>query len=193
MLFKELFIGNNQLFGVIFKERYPEIYAEIFGDTKPDIFALVNFGNRTVIDSFNEANCKDYTGAILDMFVDTFKSQFEVFTKKYDFLKPVLQSTSTNRTVTVQESNTDGITKSEKAFNDTGFNEDSKEDKSNAKDRTETESGTSERTGFNGNVTQAMLDEYHARLISVREEIIKSLVSYLTLSIYGSKTDLFAD
>ena len=108
MLFKELFIGDNKLFGVIFKQRYPEIYAEIFGDaTNPDTFALVKFGNRTVLDSFNETNCKDYTGAILDMCVDTFKSQFEVFNKKYDFLKPVLQSTSTNRTVTVQESNTD--------------------------------------------------------------------------------------
>lgn len=186
MLFKELFIGSNKLFGIIFKERYPEIYAEIFGDTKPDTFALVKFGNRTVLDSFTEANCKEYTGAILDMCVDTFKSQFEVFNKKYDFLKPVLQSTTTNRTVTVQESNTDGITKSDKAFNDTGFNEDSKEDKSNAKDRTETESGTSERTGFNGNVTHAMLDEYQARLINVREDIIKSLVDYLTLSVYNN-------
>ena len=156
MLFKELFINDNKLFGVIFRQSYPEIYDEIFGTSDPDTFALVKFGNRTVLDSFNETNCKDYTGAILDMCADTFKSQFEVFTKKYDFLKPVLQSTSTNRTVTVQESNTDGITKSDKAFNDTGFNEDSKEDKSNSKDRTETESGTSERTGFNGNVTQAI-------------------------------------
>lgn len=186
MLFKDLFIGDNKLFGVIFKQRYPEIYAEIFGDKDPDTFALVKFGNRTVLDSFNETNCKDYTGAILDMCVDTFKSQFEVFNKKYDFLKPVLQSTSTNKTVRVQESNTDGITKSEKAFNDTDFNADAKEDKSNAKERTETESGTSERTGYNGNVTQAMLDEYHARLINVREDIISSLVSYLTLSIYNN-------
>lgn len=184
MLFKELFIGENQLFGVIFKQRYPEIYVEIFGETNPDTFALVKFGNRTVLDSFTEANCKEFTGSVLDMCVDTFKSQFEVFTKKYDFLKPVLQSTSTNKTVTVKESNADGITKSEKAFNDTGFNDDSKEDKSTAKDRTETESGTSERTGFNGNVTQAMLDEYRARLMNVREDIINTLVNYLTLSIY---------
>lgn len=186
MLFKELFIGDNQLFGVIFKERYPEIYTEIFGETKPDTFALVKFGNRTVLDSFTEDNCKDFTGAILDMCVDTFKSQFEVFTKKYDFLNPVLQSTSTDKTVTVQETNTDGITKSEKAFNDEDFNDDSREDKSNDKNRTETEKSTVERTGINGNVTQAMLDEYRARLMNVREDIIKSLVSYLTLSIYNN-------
>lgn len=187
MLFKELFTGDNKLFGGIFKKRYPEIYAEIFGDARdPDTFALVKFGNRTVLDSFNETNCQDYTGAVLDMCADTFKSQFEVFTKKYDFLKPVLQSTSVNKTVTVQESNTDGITKSDKAFNDTDFNEDSKEDKTNDRNRTETESGTSERTGFNGNVTQAMLDEYRARLMNVREDIVKSLVSRLTLSIYNN-------
>lgn len=184
MLFKELFIGNNQLFSVIFKERYPEIYVEIFGETKPDTFALVKFGNRTVLDSLTEANCKDITGAVLDMCVDTFKSQFEVFTKKYDFLKPVLQSTSSDKTVTVSESNTDGITKSDKAFNDDGFNDDSKEDKTEAKNRTETEAYMIERTGFNGNVTQAMLDEYRARLMNVREDIINTLVNYLTLSIY---------
>lgn len=184
MLFKELFIGNNQLFSVIFKERYPEIYAEIFGETKPDTFALMKFGNRTLLDSFTEANCKDLTGAVLDMCVDTFRSQFEVFTKKYDFLKPVLQSTSTDKTVTVSESNTDGITKSDKAFNDDGFKDDSKEDKTEAKNRTETEAYIVERAGLNGNVTQAMLDEYRARLMNVREDIINTLVSYLTLSIY---------
>lgn len=186
MLFKELFIDDNKLFGVIFKQRYPEIYAEIFGDTNPDTFALVKFGNRTVLDSFTADNCKDFTGAVLDMCADTFKNQFEVFTKKYDFLKPVLQSTSTDKTLTVQETNTAGITKSDKAFNDDGFKDDSKEDKSNDKNRTETEKSTVERTGFNGNVTQAMLDEYRARLINVREDIIKSLVSYLTLSIYNN-------
>lgn len=184
MLFKELFIGENKLFGVIFKQRYPEIYAEIFGDTNPDTFALVKFGNRTVLDSFTEANCKDFTAAVLDMCVDTFKSQFEVFTKKYDFLKPVLQSTSSDKTVTVSESNTDGITKSNKAFNDDVFKDDSKEDKTKDKNRTETETNIVERTGFNGNVTQAMLDEYRARLMNVREDIINTLVSYLTLSIY---------
>lgn len=184
MLFKELFIGENQLFSVIFKERSPVIYAEIFGGTNPDTFALMKFGNRTVLDSLTAANCKDFTGAVIDMCADTFKSQFEVFTKKYDFLKPVLQSTSTSKTVTVDESNTDGITKSDKAFNDAGFNDDSKEDKTEAKNRTETETDIVERTGFNGNVTQAMLDEYRARLMNVREDIINTLVSYLTLSIY---------
>lgn len=184
MLFKELFIGENQLFGVIFKQRYPEIYAEIFGETKPDTFALVKFGNRTVLDLFTEANCKEFTGAVLDMCVDTFKSQFEVFTKKYDFLKPVIQSTSTDKTVTVSESNTDGITKSDKAFNDEVFKDDSKEDKTEAKNRTETETNIVERAGLNGNVTQAMLEEYQARLMNVREDIINTLVSYLTLSIY---------
>lgn len=184
MLYKELFIGDNQLFGVIFKERYPEIYGQIFGNTNPDSFALLKFGDRTVLDSFTEANCKDFTGAVLDVCVDVYKSQFDVFTKKYDFLQPVLQSTSTDKTVTVQESNTDGITKSEKAFNDGDFNADSKEDKSNDKSRTETEKESVQRTGFNGNVTQAMLDEYRARLTNVREDIINNLVSYLTLSIY---------
>lgn len=185
MLFKELFIGENKLFSVIFKERHTPIYEQIFGGTDPDTFALVKFGNRTVLDSFTEANCKDFTGAVLDMCVDTFKNQFEVFTKKYDFLKPVLQSTSSDKTVSVQESNTDGITKSDKAFNDVDFNADSKEDKLNDKNRTETEAVTVERTGFNGNVTQAMLDEYRARLLNVREDIITTLVNYLTLSIYN--------
>ena len=185
MLYKDLFIGENQLFSVIFKESYPEIYAQIFGDTKPDTFALMKHGNKEVLGSFTQDNAKGFATAVLDMCADTFKNQFEVFTKKYDFLKPVLQSTSTDKTVTVQESNTDGIIKSDKAFNDDGFKDDSKEDKSNDKNRTETETGTVSRTGFNGNVTQAMLDEYRARLMNVREDIIDKLVSYLTLSIYN--------
>ena len=184
MLYKELFTGDNQLFGGIFYEKLPEVYEQIFGGMDVDTFALMKFGNRTVLDSFTKENCRDLTGAVLDLCVDSFKSQFDVFTKKYDFLQPVLQSTSTDKTVTVQESNTDGITKSEKAFNDGDFNADSKEDKSNDKSRTETEKESVQRSGFNGNVTQAMLDEYRARLTNVREDIINNLVSYLTLSIY---------
>lgn len=184
MLYKELFTGDNQLFGGIFYEKLPEVYEQIFGGMDVDTFALMKFGNRTVLDSFTKGNCWDLVGSVLDLCVDAFKSQFDVFTKQYDFLNPTIQSTSTDKTVTVQESNTDGITKSDKAFNDDGFKDDSKEDKSNDKNRTETEKGTVERTGFNGNVTQAMLDEYHARLMNVREDIINTLVSYLTLSIY---------
>lgn len=184
MLYKELFTGDNQLFGGIFYEKLPEVYEQIFGGMEVDSFALMKFGNRTVLDSFTKDNCVDLVGSILDVCVDTFKSQFDVFTKKYDFLQPVLQSTSTDRTVTVQETNTDGITKSEKAFNDGDFNADSKEDKSNDKSRTETEKESVQRSGVNGNVTQAMLDEYRARLTNVREDIINKLVSYLTLSIY---------
>ena len=184
MLYKELFTGDNQLFGGIFYEKLPEVYEQIFGGMDVDTFALMKFGNRTVLDSFTKENCRDLTGAVLDLCVDSFKSQFDVFTKKYDFLQPVLQSTSTDKTVTVQETNTDGITKSEKAFNDGDFNADYKEDKSNDKSRTETEKESVQRSGFNGNVTQAMLDEYRARLTNVREDIINKLVSYLTLSIY---------
>lgn len=184
MLYKELFTGDNRLFGGIFYEKLPEVYEQIFGGMDVDTFALMKFGNRTVIDSLTEANCRDLTGAVLDLCVDAFKSQFDVFTKQYDFLQPVLQSTSTDKTVTVQETNTDGITKSEKAFNDDVFKDDSKEDKLNDKNRTETEKSSVKRTGFNGNVTQAMLDEYRARLTNVREVIINKLVSYLTLSIY---------
>lgn len=184
MLYKELFTGENQLFGGIFYEKLPEVYEQIFGGMDVDSFALMKFGNRTVLDSFTKENCRDLTGAVLDLSVDAFKSQFDVFTKQYDFLNPVIQSTSTDKTVTVQETNTDGITKSEKAFNDGDFNADSKEDKSNDKSRTETEKANVQRSGFNGNVTRAMLDEYQARLTNVREDIINKLVSYLTLSIY---------
>jgi hypothetical protein len=184
MLYKELFTGDNRLFGGIFYEKLPEVYEQIFDDMDVDTFALMKFGNRTVLDSFTKDDCRDLVGAVLDLCVDAFKSQFDVFTKQYDFLNPTIQSTSTDKTVTVQETNTDGITKSEKAFNDGDFNADSKEDKTNDKSRTETEKAHVQRTGFNGNVTQAMLDEYRARLTNVREDIINKLVSYLTLSIY---------
>lgn len=184
MLYKELFTGDNQLFGGIFYEKLPVVYEQIFGGMDVDSFALMKFGNRTVLDSFTKENCRDLVGGVLDLCVDAFKSQFDVFTKQYDFLNPLIQSTSTDKSVTVQETNSDGITKSEKAFNDGDFNADSKEDKSNDKSRTETEKTNIQRSGFNGNVTQAMLDEYRARLTNVREDIINNLVGYLTLSIY---------
>lgn len=185
MLYRELFTGDNELFGKIFKERFPDEYTEIFADTKADAYALLNFGGRTVLESFTQENVKDFTGAVLDMCVPSFKARFDVFNKKYDFLKPVTGSTTTDKTVTVAETNTDGVTKSDKAFNDSDFHTDSQEDKLNDKNRTEKESSTVERTGFTGNVTQAMLDEYNARRMNLRDEIIRELISYLTSSIYN--------
>lgn len=185
MKYKELFTGENKLFANIFKDRYRTVYNEIFADTDPDTFALVKFGNREVIDNMNAENVTGYTGAILDMCVDTFKSRWEVFNKQYDFLKPVIGGTTTDKTVTLQELNTDGSVKSDKTFGDDDFLNDSKEDKTNDKERTEKETVTVSQTGFTGNVTRAMLDEYRARLLNVRDDIISDLVSYITLSIYS--------
>lgn len=186
MKYSELFNdGGTLLFSGIFKERYPDIYAEIFADTLPDTFAMIQYGNREIIESMTPENVKGYCGAILDMCADSFKSRWDTFSKKYDFLKPVVSSVESEKTISVNEMNTNGKVKADKAFNDSDFVNDSKEDQTNDRDKTEKETGTVTQTGFTGNVTEAMLNEYRARLLKVREEIVKDLVSYITLSIYN--------
>lgn len=186
MTYKELFSdGKVQLFGDIFKDRYPDAYSDIFAGTMPDSFALLKYGNREIIDGMTSENVTSYCGAVLDMCIDTFKSQWDVFNKEYDFLKPVVSGSTTEKSVTVQELNTDGSVKADKAFNDDDFVNDSKEDVTKDKERTETETVNVTNTGLVGNITESMLKEYNARLLKVRETIVGDLVSYITLDIYN--------
>ena len=74
--------------------------------------------------------------------------------------------------------------KSDKAFSDNVFVDDSKENVSRDKQRTESETSEVTLTGQTGNVTDAMMKEYKARLMNLRQEIIREVVSAITLEIY---------
>ena len=115
---------------------------------------------------------------------DNIRERWDVFSREYDFLSPVLSKKNTNRSVTLNENNTDGTVKADKTFSDNDFVNDSKEDITRDKQRTESETSEVTLTGQTGNVSEAMMKEYKVRLMNLRQEIIREVVSAITLEIY---------
>ena len=184
MKFKELYDGHVNLFSGIFKQRQPELYATIFGDLDADLYADLQYGEREVRDSLTPENVVDGSGVLIDLMADNIRERWNIFSREYDFLSPVLSKKNTNRSVTLNENNTDGTVKSDKTFSDNDFVDDSKENVSRDKQRTESETSQVTLTGQTGNVSEAMMKEYKARLMNLRQEIIREVVSAITLEIY---------
>ena len=184
MKFKELYDGHVNLFSGIFKQRQPELYATIFGDLDADLYADLQYGEREVRDSLTPENVVDGSGVLIDLMADNIRERWDVFSREYDFLSPVLSKKNTNRSVTLNENNTDGTVKADKTFADNDFVNDSKEDITRDKQRTESETSEVTLTGQTGNVSEAMMKEYKARLMNLRQEIIREVVSAITLEIY---------
>ena len=61
---------------------------------------------------------------------------------------------------------------------------DSKQDVTRDKARQEGETSESTVTGLSGNISEAMMKEYKVRLMNLRMEIIREVVSAITLEIY---------
>lgn len=184
MKFKELYDGHVNLFSGIFKQRQPELYATIFGDLDADLYADLQYGEREVRDSLTPENVVDGSGVLIDLMADNIRDRWNVFSKEYDFLAPVLSKRTASNTVTVSEQNTDGTVKSDKTFSDVDFVNDSKQDVTRDKARTENETNESTVTGLSGNISEAMMKEYKVRLMNLRMEIIREVVSAITLEIY---------
>ena len=184
MKFKELYDGHVNLFSGIFKQRQPELYDTIFGDLDADLYADLQYGEREVRDSLTPENVVDGSGVLIDLMADNIRDRWNVFSKEYDFLAPVLSKRTASNTVTVSEQNTDGTVKSDKTFSDNDFVNDSKQDVTRDKARTENETNESTVTGLSGNISEAMMKEYKVRLMNLRMEIIREVVSAITLEIY---------
>ena len=184
MKFKELYDGHVNLFSGIFKQRQPELYDTIFGDLDADLYADLQYGEREVRDSLTPENVVDGSGVLIDLMADNIRDRWNVFSKEYDFLSPVLSKRTASNTVTVSEQNTDGTVKSDKTFSDEDFVNDSKQDVTRDKARTENETSDSTVTGLSGNISEAMMKEYKVRLMNLRMEIIREVVSAITLEIY---------
>lgn len=184
MKFKELYDGHVNLFSGIFKQRQPELYDTIFGDLDADLYADLQYGEREVRDSLTPENVVDGSGVLIDLMADNIRDRWNVFSREYDFLSPVLAKRTASNTVTVSEQNTDGTVKSDKTFSDNDFVNDSKQDVTRDKARTENETTESNVTGLSGNVSEAMMKEYKVRLMNLRMEIIREVVSAITLEIY---------
>ena len=172
------------LFSGVFTHRQPELYDTIFGDLDADLYADLQYGEREVRDSLTPENVVDGSGVLIDLMADNIRDRWNVFSKEYDFLAPVLSKRTASNTVTVSEKNTDGTVKSDKTFSDNDFVNDSKQDVTRDKARQEGETSESTVTGLSGNISEAMMKEYKVRLMNLRMEIIREVVSAITLEIY---------
>ena len=149
-----------------------------------DLYADLQYGEREVRDSLTPENVVDGSGVLIDLMADNIRERWNIFRREYDFISPVLSKKNTNRSVPLKETNTDGTMKADKTFSDNDFVSDSKEDTTRAKQRTESETSQVTLTGQTGNVSDAMMKEYKVRLMNLRQEIIREVVSAITLEIY---------
>ena len=187
MQYKELFTGDNQLITNIFKVNYPDDYNAIFGDTQPtyyDTVALLKWGNREVVDTITPDNCKDVVSAVIAINIDGWRKAATTMQKEFDALKPVRRSTTTTGKGTENQTANDANTESVKAFNDTDFTPDNKNESNNTKERTTTDERTETVTGFDGDVYSQLRKDFAFHLENWRESIIFAIVSEITLSIY---------
>lgn len=187
MTINELFTGDNQLITNIFKNNYPDDYKVIFGETQPsyyDTVALLKWGTREVVETITPDNCKDVVSAIIAINVDGWRKAATTMQKEFDALKPVRRTITTTGKGTENQTANDANTESVKAFNDTDFTPDNKNESNNTKERTTTDEHTETVTGFDGDVYSQLRKDFAFRLDNWRESIIFAIVSEITLSIY---------
>lgn len=187
MQYKELFNGDNQLITNIFKANFPDDYKAIFGDTQPtyyDTVALLKWGNREVCDTITPDNCKDVVSAVIAINVDGWIKASTTMQKEFDALQPVRRSTTTTGKGTDNQTANNANTESVKAFNDTDFTPDNKNETNNTTERTTTDERTETVTGFDGDIYTQLRKDFAFRLDNWRENIIFAIVNEITLSIY---------
>lgn len=189
MKYSELFTTGNGIFATVFKTEYPTEYAAIFGDTDPtklDAYALLQFGDKTVVRSITTDNAKYAVSAVIAVNVQGWEKQAAAMLADYDVLTPVTGEIERTETVTLQES-TDGTdTGANKAFNDTEFSDSERNTKQDERNRTESRktTETSKGTGANKSISAEIEKEMLLRRDNWRKNIIFALVNEITTQIY---------
>lgn len=189
MKYSELFTKDNGIFATVFKTEYPTEYAAIFGDTdpaKPDAYALLQFGGKTVVNSISTDNAKDVVSAVIAMNVQGWVREAAAMLAGYDVLTPTTGETERTETVTLQESTDNTETGANKAFNDTGFSDSDRKTANDERNRTESRktTETSKGTGTGKSIPAEIAKELQLRRDNWRKNIIFALVSELTTGIY---------
>lgn len=187
MTINELFTGDNLLVRDIFYKEHKEDYTAIFGNQIPqtyDVIISLKCGDKVVSDKVTVDNCKDVVNAIINANVENWKQAAKTMQKEFDALKPVRRSTTTTGKGTENQTANDANTESVKAFNDTDFTPDNKNESNNTKERTTTDERTETVTGFDGDVYSQLRKDFAFRLDNWRESIIFAIVSEITLNIY---------
>ena len=189
MKYNELFTQGNGIFEEVFAPEYPTEFADIFGDTDPkklDVYALLNFGGRTIVSSINPDNVKDVVSAVIAVNVQGWEREAAAMLADYDVLNPTTEERTVTETETTNES-TDGTeTGSNVPFNDTEFSDTDKtsitDNKARTSERKTTE--TSKGTGAGKSISQEIAKELQLRRDNWRKNIIFALVNEITTKIY---------
>ena len=187
MTINELFTGDNLLMRDIFYKEHQADYTAIFGNQIPqtyDVLISLKCGDKVVSDKVTVDNCKDVVNAIINANVANWKQAAKTMQLEFDTLNPVRRKTTTTGKGTENQTANDANTESIKAFNDTDFTPDNKNESNNTKERTTTDERTETITGFDGDVYSQLRKDFAFRLDNWRESIIFAIVKEITLSIY---------
>lgn len=189
MTYRELFGAGNGIFASIFFADYPTQYAAIFGDTpaeKLDLYALMNFGQRTVIDAVTADTAHDIVSSVIAVNVQGWEREAAAMLADYDVLTPVTGEIERTETVTLQENTDNTETDANKAFNDTDFSDSDRKTAADERNRTESRktTETSKGTGASKSISNEIAKELQLRRDNWRKNIIFALVNEITLSIY---------
>jgi hypothetical protein len=189
MKYRELFTKGNGIFAKVFKTEYPTEYTSIFGDTDPtklDAYALLMYGDKTIVNSITRDNVSDVVSAVIAINVQGWEREAAAMLAYYDVLTPVTGSVERTETVTLQESTDNTEKGANKAFNDTDFSDSGRKTANDERKRTEKRqtTETSKGTGANKSISTEIAKELRLRRDNWRINIIFTLIRELTTSIY---------
>lgn len=189
MKYSELFTKGNGIFSTVFNAEYPNQYAEIFGDIDPkqlDVYALLQYGNKTVVNSITSDNASDVVSAVIAINLQGWQRQASAMLADYDVLTPVTGQVERTETVTLQESTDNTETGANKAFNDSDFSDSDQRVANDEKNRTESRktTETSKGTGASKSISTEIAKELRLRRDNWRKNIIFAIIKEITTSIY---------
>lgn len=186
MFVTEVF-AQKKLFKDIFKESFPDDYKTIFGEINPDVLdGVVNlkYGGKTVLSKITPDNVEQVCTNVITLNVSQWVQAAKVMQTEYNVLKPVRRSTLITETGTEKQTSNDSNTTAIKAFNDTEFSPDNKNDSNSDKNVTTNHEHSETVTGFDGDVTDKLKKDFAFRLDNWRNSIIFALINEITIDIY---------
>lgn len=188
MKYNELFTGDNLLFTNIFKNDFPDDYKTIFGERLPhvyDVVASLKFGNKELVSYLTSDNCKDVIDSLITANVENWVNAAKTMETEYDALNPVRRTVKTDVSGTEKQTSNDNDTQSIKAFNDTDFTPDNKNESNTDRDITTANNTVQTVSGYeNGDIQDKLQKDFAFRLDNWRESIIFALIKEITLDIY---------
>lgn len=189
MKYKDLFPMPKGLFLTVFKQEFPEEYAELFDTLNPsvlDAHALYHYGDKKLNLKITENDNDEYIKSIIVININIWIERKRLLSLDYDLLKPINEVTSKTGTVNVDGNNNNTNTNAIKAFNDNGFKENERTQTDGETTKKEEYNVTNTKSGSNNNfdVTARIEKEIAFRRQSFLRSVIKDIADELTLKVY---------